>query len=247
VNLISLAAICVALVGFEKPFTMSEYAGTPYSDSVFKGAPQAIPGKVMCAYYDLGGEGVAYHVVAHDNTPPKNQGSGGLNPADGTYLHEFRMKEAVSTSFTKYHDDIDDSAFDLVKPPENMMYVGWTDPGEWINMTVNIKTAGIYAVDFFYTSRMGGSIGLDLNGTPLAPPVTIIKTATDKDPIPWRQWHHWKLMKAMVEVKLPVGVHVLTLRVVDKGNLNLGYLDFRLKGDKTPTPPPVIAPMIRVD
>ena len=57
---------------------------------------------VYCAYYDLGGEGVAYH----DNTAT-NQGSGALNPANGTYLNEFRMQEGVDVSYVKLHDDID--------------------------------------------------------------------------------------------------------------------------------------------
>jgi hypothetical protein len=30
----------------------------PYHDSRYSGGPQKIPGKVLCAYYDLGGEGV---------------------------------------------------------------------------------------------------------------------------------------------------------------------------------------------
>ena len=54
------------------------YKGTPYQDSRYKRGAQAIPGRVECAYYDLGGEGVAYH-----DTDAKNNGSGGLNPADG--------------------------------------------------------------------------------------------------------------------------------------------------------------------
>src|ERR1039457_7707185 len=71
------------------------YRGKPYQDSMYHGGPQRIPGRVQCAYYDLGGEGVAYH-----NADKRNQGSGALNPADGTYLHEFRMKEGISTSYT---------------------------------------------------------------------------------------------------------------------------------------------------
>ena len=35
------------------------YQGRPYHDSVCQGGPQKIPGRVQCAYYDLGGEGVA--------------------------------------------------------------------------------------------------------------------------------------------------------------------------------------------
>ena len=94
--------------------------GTPYQDSHQSGA-QTIPGKVECAYYDRGGEGVAYH-----DTDAMNSGSGGLNPADGTYLNQFRMDEGVDIS---YHakvttTQIDNSPYNLVQPPENQLYVG---------------------------------------------------------------------------------------------------------------------------
>ena len=38
-----------------------DYKGKPFHNSTYEGGPQVIPGKVECAYYDLGGEGVAYH------------------------------------------------------------------------------------------------------------------------------------------------------------------------------------------
>src|SRR5580658_6306075 len=81
-----------------------DYQGTSFQDSMYHGGPQKIPGRVQCAYYDLGGEGVAYH-----DTDAKNSGSGGLNPANGTYLNEFRMKEGVDTSYTKFHSEIDNN------------------------------------------------------------------------------------------------------------------------------------------
>ena len=114
---------------------LSRYEGLPYHDSRYKGGPQKIPGRVFCAYYDLGGEGVAYH-----DTDPKNHGSGELNPADGTYLNEFRIHEGVDTSYTKFNrkpDPVDDNPFDKVVPPEGLPYVGWTEPGEWFNITVD--------------------------------------------------------------------------------------------------------------
>ena len=99
---------------------MKDYQGKPFADTVYHGGPQKIPGRVQCAYYDLGGEGVAYH-----NVDTKNHGSGELNPANGTYLNEFRMKEGVSTSYTKFHDEIDNNPYDLVQPPrDNCMSVG---------------------------------------------------------------------------------------------------------------------------
>ncbi|GEM_PF-3888643 len=36
---------------------LNNYLGTPYGDPHHPAVPQAIPGKVFCAYYDLGGEG----------------------------------------------------------------------------------------------------------------------------------------------------------------------------------------------
>lgn len=34
----------------------ADYKGTPYKDARVAGGPQKIPGVVMCAYYDVGGE-----------------------------------------------------------------------------------------------------------------------------------------------------------------------------------------------
>jgi hypothetical protein len=112
---------------------LEAHRGKPFQDSVYHGGPQKIPGLVQCACYDFGGEGVAYH-----NKDTKNHGSGELNPANGTYLNEFRMKEGISTSYTKFHDETDNSPYDLVQPPEGQLYVGWTSPGEWFNMTVAV-------------------------------------------------------------------------------------------------------------
>ncbi len=199
----------------------ADYKGVPYRDTQWTGGPQRIPGRVHCAYFDLGGEGVAYHTL-----DKRNQGSGGLNPADGTYLNEFRMNEAVGTSYTKFHDAIDKNPFNLVQPPEGMLYVGWTTPGEWINMTVQVERAGTYSVSLLYTSNRGGDISLDLNGHPLAPAMKVLSTWNARETVPWRQWHHWNEMKAMAEVRLPAGTSVLTLHVLTEGNMNLAWLDF---------------------
>src|SRR5258708_1719732 len=134
----------------------SQYKGLPHHDARHSGGPQKIPGKVLCAYYDLGGEGVAYH-----DSDPQNHGSGELNPADGTYLNEFRIHEGVDTSYTKFNrkpDPIDDNPFDKIVPPADLLYVAWTEPSEWSNITVDVTSSGIYVADFLYTSNRGGTI-----------------------------------------------------------------------------------------
>ncbi len=188
--------------------------------------PQKIPGRVQCAYYDLGGEGVAYH-----DSDATNSGSGGLNKPDGTYLNEFRMNESVDTSYTKFHhkEPIDDNPFDLVQPPENQLYVGWTQPGEWFNLTVDVKRAGVYTIDLLYTSNRGGKISLDLNGKPLVSSIDILSTKNKKETVAWRHgitgiscptWPKWEL---------PKGVNVLTFHVITEGNMNFAWLDFKPK------------------
>ena len=205
---------------------LGDYKGTPYRDSHYRrddhGGAQSIPGRVQCAYYDLGGEGVAYH----DSTE-KNEGSGGLNPADGSYLNEFRMHEGVDTSYTKFHDAIDNNPYNIVTPEENQFYVGWTQPGEWFNITVDVAHAGSYSADLLYTSNRGGSISIDVNGISATRPLAIQSTFNAADPIAWRQWHHWNIMKNMARVKLKAGRNVLTVHILTEGNMNLAYFQFK--------------------
>src|ERR1700678_4090156 len=156
-----VAALMSSTIALFQSF-LGQYKGLPYQDTHYSGGPQKIPGKVLCAYYDLGGEGVAYH-----DTDPQNHGSGELNPADGTYLNEFRIHDGVDTSYTKFErkpTPIDDTPFDKIVPPRDLPYVGWTEPGEWFNITVDVTHAGTYAADFPYTSNRGGTISIDVNG-----------------------------------------------------------------------------------
>jgi hypothetical protein len=177
---------------------------------------------VECAYYDRGGEGVAYH-----DADAKNNGSGALNPADGTYLNQFRMDEGVDTSYTKFHDEIDNSRYDVVQPPENQLYVGWTEPGEWFNISVQVAEDAFYNAALLYTSNRGGTVSIDVDGKSATPALNIPSTYDASDPIAWRQWHHWNVIPELTKVHLPAGRSVLTIHIVSGGNMNLAYLDFK--------------------
>jgi hypothetical protein len=216
-------AICAGQTDYLK-----NYKGTPYEDSRHQGGAQKIPGKVECAYYDRGGEGIAYH-----DSDSKNSGSGGLNPADGTYLNQFRMDESVDISYTKFHDQIDNNPYDLVQPPENQLYVGWTEPGEWFNITVQVAHAGVYSADLLYTSNRGGTISLDVNGESVTSPLTIPSTFNASDPLTWRQWHHWNVLPNLVRLRLGKGKSVLTIHILTEGNMNLAYFEFKPSSGKT--------------
>ena len=83
--------------------------------------------------------------MAYHDTDATDHGSGALNPPNGEYLNEFRMHEGVDISYTKFKGPIpiDNSPYDLVTPPPDQLYVGCTEPGEWFNLTVNVKRAGL--------------------------------------------------------------------------------------------------------
>ena len=203
------------------------YTGTPFTDRVKPAGPQRVPGKVYCAYYDRGGEAVAYH-----DSDAKNNGSGALNPADGSYLNEFRKDEGVDISYTKARNDTDTSPYNRVQPEANLLYVGWTEPGEWFNVTVDVKEAGRYTIDLLYTSNRGGAISLDRNGRPVTDTIAVPTTFDARDPVAWRQWHHWNLLESAASVDLPAGPSVLTVHTLTGGNMNYATMDFRLERGK---------------
>ena len=213
------SALCAAQGGF-----LSQYKGAPYHDSRYHAGAQTVPGKVQCAYYDLGGESVAYH-----DSDAKNNGSGALNPANGEYLNEFRMNEGVDISYTKFNltPQIDDNPYNKVLPPANLLYVGWTEPGEWFNVTVEVARAGVYSADLLYTSNRGGTISLDVNGKSATGPLTIATTYDAADPLAWRQWHHWNVAPGIARVKLAAGKSVLTVHILTGGQMNLATFDFK--------------------
>ena len=104
------------------------YKGKPFADDTlgFKG-PQIIPGRVELAYYDFGGEGVAYH----DSTSA-NDGSV-LNhkcfdygchfrPGITYHIAFFRENEGVDISYTK--DWADYKKPKIVEPMVNQLYIG---------------------------------------------------------------------------------------------------------------------------
>ena len=204
---------------------LSQYKGVPYRDSRYQAGAQKVPGRVLCAYYDLGGEGVAYH-----DTDAKNHGSGELNPADGTYLNEFRIHEGVDTSYTKFDRkpvSIDDNPYNKIVPPRELPYVGWTEPGESFNITVEAEDTGTYDADFLYTSNRGGTISIDVNGRDATGPLQVQTTYDSGDPVSWRQWHHWNLTPKFFKVFLGKGRNVFTVHILTGGNMNLAYFDFK--------------------
>ena len=193
-----------------------------YTDSLYTKGIQTIPGRLQCEYFDLGGEGIAFH-----DTDSINSGSGGLNKGSD-YLSAFRKDEAVDISFTKFYNSADNSVFNIVQPIENQLYVGWTEPGEWIKYTIDVKTSGTYEVGIMYTAHADGQISLAFNDTDNSGPLNVASTFNSSDTIPWRQWHHWNYIENLGEIQLRRGVQPIFLHTVTTGQMNYDYLDFKL-------------------
>lgn len=221
---ISICAICLVGISSCQVNSLRDYKGKPYSDVVCQGAPQTIPGKLQCEYYDLGGEGVAYH-----DTDTINSGSGRLNPADGSYLNEFRINEAVDISYTKFREPaIDNNAYNFAEPEKDQLYVGWTAPGEWTKYTVSITEAGSYKIGLMFTSNQNGKISISVNDLDATGPIAIPTTFVEADSVAWRQWHHWNYIDDIAKIDLKEGLQTITIHTVEEGQMNYDFLNFQL-------------------
>lgn len=215
-----LSILCLGVFTACSKKYLRSYSGTPFTDTQYTIGVQPIPGKVQCEYYDLGGEGIAYH-----DTDNSNSGSGGLNPKDGTYLNEFRINETVDVSYTK-PGGIDDNPHNLVTPKMEQLYVGWTEAGEWTNYTIDVQRKGLYQVGLMYTANQNAEISLAINGINKSGIVNIPSTYAQADSLEWRQWHHWNYLESISLIELKKGKQILTLRTVSTGQMNFDYLNF---------------------
>jgi len=195
------------------------YKGKPFKDKYYKLGAQPIPGRIQLAYYDLGGEGVAYQ----DSTP-ENEGAK-LNhevhdygshkrPGISAYTAFFRENEGVDISYTK--DWADFNHPNKVDPPVNQLYIGWQRDSEWVNYTVDIKAPGRYKIITIYGNKDNHS-SLWLNGK------EAVKLVLPEDT---GNWHHWT-QATVGEIVFPVaGLNLLTLKY--NAGSNLAFLDFVL-------------------
>jgi endoglucanase len=204
-----------------RSFIPAGYKGKAFFDAAHFSGPQVIPGKIECALYDLGGEGVAFH-----DLEPQNRGSGGLNtepnhhrPHATPYEWEFRKAEGVDLSYAKDFADFNHTN-NLYVPAVNQFYIGWTENNEWVNYTVDVKRAGQYTIEALYA----------FNDTTIIFDVDQKQTSICKLPVNTGSFHAWnKAVIGSIEFREP-GLHLLTFHY-NKGN-NFAYFEFTLVGKR---------------
>jgi hypothetical protein len=221
-----IAAITMFLVNCRRDTSLKNkeffmnYSGKPYIDSIRSLKVQTIPGKLECEFYDTGGDSVAYH-----DSDKNNNGSGVLNKGEG-YLNNFRKNDAPDISYTKFHDSIDNSTYNLVQPEKDQLYLGWTQPGEWTKYSMDVKESGLYQIGAMYTSNRGGAILIIIDDADTTDLLNIQSTFDAKDPLGWRQWHHWNYQDSLTTQYINAGRRIITLKIADQGNFNFDYLLF---------------------
>jgi hypothetical protein len=192
------------------------YKGKPFEDQYYKRGAQVIPGRIELAYYDMGGEGIAYH-----DTEPINKGSGLLNrkpehqrPGVSDYILYFREQEGVDISFTK--DFIDFNHKNKVDPGVNQLFLAYEADGEWINFTIDVKVPGRYKIITVYGNQDNKS-SLWLNNEKAVDLILPDSTGS---------YHIWT-QATIGEITFPTaGMNLLTLKY--NNGANLTYLDFSL-------------------
>lgn len=196
-----------------------DYTGKPFQDSVHRAVAQVIPGRVECAYYDLGGEGVAYH-----DTDATNHGSGELNlqrnhqrPHATPYFWQFRAGEGVDISYTKDFADFNHTNF--VAPVTNQLYIGWTADGEWCNYTVDVKKAGAYRIRAMY-GNAANTVRFSINRKP---------ACECKLPVATGSMHIWNKAEIGTIAFPEAGLQLLGFHY-NKGN-NFAYFEFESIGN----------------
>jgi uncharacterized protein involved in high-affinity Fe2+ transport len=168
-------------------------------DQPFGGTPAAVPGTVYAANYDTGGQGVAYNVTSTNGTANSYR-------SDGVDL-----EDTTDTSPTSAVGD----GYDL----------GWTTGGQWFKYTVDVATAGTYAVSLRLAAPSAVTDALHIDnsaGTNLSGDVTAPETGG---------WQDWTTVTA--SVTLPAGVQTLTVDQ-DNAGWNIHYLTFATSSGTTP-------------
>jgi hypothetical protein len=179
------------------------YQGAPYVNVQFHPvAGHPIPGKVMLAYFDTGGEGISWH-----DSSPGNTGG-------------FRAETDVDSKATNNGDGDRSTPLYPAAPPVEygMHYVAWTADGEWVRLTVDIYKTGLYDVRLFYSANgQNARASFSIDGAEQTPGGVALPTTGY-----YHQWYETKI----AQVRLEKGRRVLQFNELRADGTNFAYLTF---------------------
>ncbi|MCK8521298.1 glycosyl hydrolase [Aquimarina sp. D1M17] len=163
------------------------------SQLAYQGTLMTIPGTIESGHFDVFEGGNGQGITYSDNTA-YNEGN-------------FRQDEGVDANT----DDNEGAT------------VGWIDPGEWLEYTVNVNNPGLYKITMRYASgntNGGGPFWFEQEGSKISDDITVPFTGTD--------WNVWQDV-VTEDVNLVAGEQVIRVRV-GEGGFNLGRMTFEYTG-----------------
>jgi hypothetical protein len=174
----------------------SDYKGTPESGAAF-----AVPGKIAAVGYDAA-PGDAPDIAFHKNG--KLSKSNVRKSTDSVGIAQFNKGHVTTKGEAEAPDQV---------------YVGWTQAGEWLKYTLDVKEAGTYII--------GGKVSAGSTGATLRFTFTSgadsgeveIPTTTGFQP-GVEVYHVWETLDHLGEVTLPAGRCVMTVTVGKTAGMN---------------------------
>ena len=190
------------------------YTGTP-----FKGTAATLPGRVDFENYDEGGQNVTWRVDDHTG----NFGVGGC--AANNYRPDLPHPQLCLTNNATEVDTYSAGPLMGQKYPSDAMpqsiYIGYTHAVDWVKLTVNVTTAGMYKVSSTWGSEPGGADAIQFQ-------ISFNDVVKADVKLPGTGgYHNWIAYPDFATVTLDAGVQVLQFAPKSM-HLNYDYLQFSL-------------------
>ena len=182
------------------------YPGLPAT-----GTPQAIPGTIHAVDYDIapaGANGItfSYHGDAKKTDIRKSPDSIGLAGFGQGHVSTTGQPEAP-----------------------NQVYVGWTQPDEWLKYTVHVTESGTYVIGGkFAAGDKGATLTFSFTPQLTTGELEIPTTAGFQPGV--EVYHVWEKLDHLGEITLPAGTYVMTVKIGKVAGLNLEAFTFAKKG-----------------
>ncbi len=174
----------------------------PVPQEPFKGSPIAIPGKVEVENFDKPGIG---------------------SNEDGTSNASYSDNDSENHGDTDYRKD---TGVDLYKTADGIA-VGYTQAGEWLEYTVEVKADGEYNIDASVAAGNSTSaFKLYIDEKAITDDVSVPQTADNK-------WDTYETIPVKEKVALKAGKHVLKLEIT-ANYANIDWISFSEPKDSIP-------------
>lgn len=183
-----------------------------YTGKPLDGTPQTIPGTIQAeSSYDVASSGEAKGVTVEVKAELRKSP---VRPvADAVGLARYGSGHVSTTG--------------QAEAPEQF-YVGWTETGEWLCYTVQVKEAGAYVFGGKFSAGGKGSL-VSVTFTPelTTGPVEIPTTVGFQPGV--EVYHVWETLDHLAELTLPAGVYVMKVKIEKSAGLNMDYFTFTKK------------------